>query len=92
MFDIGFFEILLISVVALLVIGPDQLPAAVRTTLKWVRNAKSTFSGIKSQVAAEFGTEEIKREIQNISLVSFLDQTDSSTKPVEKKSANNNEE
>jgi sec-independent protein translocase protein TatB len=88
MFDIGFFEIILVSIVATVVISPEQLPAAVRSTLKWIRKTKNTFVGIKQQVAVEFGTEEIKREIHNASLVSFLDQNESSTNVVEKKSAN----
>ena len=36
MFDIGFPELVLVSIVALLVIGPDKLPAAVRTLALWV--------------------------------------------------------
>ena len=36
MFDIGFPELLLISVVALLVIGPEKLPDTIRTVSLWV--------------------------------------------------------
>ena len=36
MFDIGFAELLLIAVVGLLVIGPERLPSAIRTTSLWL--------------------------------------------------------
>jgi sec-independent protein translocase protein TatB len=36
MFDIGFTELLLIGVVALIVLGPDRLPGAVRTAGLWI--------------------------------------------------------
>ena len=53
MFDIGFMELLLISVVALIVIGPERLPGAIRTATLWIGRAKRSFSPV--QRAAEKG-------------------------------------
>ena len=40
MFDIGFSELLVIAVVALLVLGPERLPKAARYAGLWVRKAR----------------------------------------------------
>ena len=36
MFDFGFMEIMLICVIALVVLGPEKLPALVRTVGQWI--------------------------------------------------------
>lgn len=56
MFDIGGPEILIIALAAILVIGPRELPAAIRTVTHWVRKARG--------LAAEFrsGLDEMVRE------------------------------
>jgi len=65
MFDIGFTELLLIGIVALIVIGPDRLPGAVRTAGLWVGRIKRSFSAIKSEVEREIGADEIRRQLHN---------------------------
>ena len=45
MFDIGFWEILLIGVLALVVLGPERLPGAMRSTLKTIRSIRNVASG-----------------------------------------------
>lgn len=40
MFDIGFSELLLISIVGLVVLGPQRLPVAIRTVMGWVRTIR----------------------------------------------------
>jgi sec-independent protein translocase protein TatB len=61
MFDIGFFELLLIAVVALVVLGPEKLPTAVRTVGLWVGRAKRTIGGIQREISEELRMEELKR-------------------------------
>ena len=61
MFDIGFTEILLIAVVALVVLGPEKLPMAVRTLGLWVGKVKRTISGIQSEISEELRLDELKR-------------------------------
>ncbi|WP_372876303.1 Sec-independent protein translocase protein TatB [Pseudomonas sp.] len=65
MFDIGFTELLLIGVVALVVLGPDRLPGAVRTAGLWIGRVKRSFSAIKAEVEREIGADEIRRQLHN---------------------------
>lgn len=53
MFDIGFTELLLVGLVALMVLGPERLPGAVRTTGLWVGRLKRSFSNIKPKWSAK---------------------------------------
>lgn len=65
MFDIGFWEIFLILVLALIVIGPERLPRAARTAGYWVGRARRFIEGVKSDVEQEFDVNEFKRLIHN---------------------------
>lgn len=65
MFDIGFTELLLVGLVALLVLGPERLPGAVRTAGLWIGRIKRSFSAIKTQVEREIGADEIRRQLHN---------------------------
>ncbi len=61
MFDIGFFELILIGVVALLVIGPERLPGVARTAGKWVGKVRRFVSSVQADIQEELKTEELKR-------------------------------
>ena len=50
MFSIGFIELLMIAVVALLVVGPDKLPGVVRETAGWVRRFRRYASTLKHEL------------------------------------------
>ncbi|HZX16895.1 MAG TPA: Sec-independent protein translocase protein TatB [Pseudomonas sp.] len=65
MFDIGFTELLLVGIVALVVLGPDRLPGAVRTAGLWIGRIKRSFSAIKAEVEREIGADEIRRQLHN---------------------------
>lgn len=65
MFDIGFSEILLIAVVALLVLGPERLPKAARFTGLWVRRARSQWDSVKTEFEREMAAEDLKRSIDS---------------------------
>lgn len=61
MFDIGFFELLVIGVVALLVLGPQRLPVAARTCGLWLGRLRRTVGSIQSEIREELRMEELKR-------------------------------
>lgn len=65
MFDIGFSELVLIGVVALLVLGPDRLPDAARVAGLWMGRIKRGFNSIKEDVERELGADDIRRELHN---------------------------
>ena len=64
MFDIGFGEIFLIAVVALLVLGPERLPKAARFAGLWVRRARAQWYSVKAELENELADEELKRSLQ----------------------------
>ena len=64
MFDIGFAELLLIGVVGLLVVGPEQLPGAVRTVMAWVNRFRRSFDQIRTEVRRELHNDEIMQKLR----------------------------
>ena len=69
MFDIGFPELLLVSVVALLVVGPDRLPESIRTLSLWLGRFRRSFANIKQEIENEIGADEIRAQIYNESIL-----------------------
>src|SRR5215470_6933935 len=67
MFDIGWDELLLIGLVALVVIGPKDLPAVLRTLGAWVARARALAGEFRTHVddmMREANVDEMKREFQ----------------------------
>lgn len=54
MFQIGFWELVVVAVVALCVFGPDRLPAIARVGGRWLTRAKQTYFNIKHEFDQEF--------------------------------------
>ena len=65
MFDIGFSELFLIAVVALVVLGPERLPKAARFAGLWVRRARAQWYAVKSELESELASEELKRTVRD---------------------------
>lgn len=65
MFEIGFWELALIMIMALIVIGPEKLPEVARTVGRWVGRARKYIEGVKNEVEKEFDTTELKRMLHN---------------------------
>jgi sec-independent protein translocase protein TatB len=62
MFDIGFSELILVAVVALLVIGPERLPGVARTAGMWIGRARRFINSVQADINAEISkTDELKR-------------------------------
>ena len=64
MFDIGFAEILLIGIVGLLVVGPEQLPGTVRTVMAWVNRFRRSFDQIRTEVRRELHNDEVMQKLR----------------------------
>ncbi len=69
MFDIGFPELLLLVVVALVVVGPARLPGLLRTLGQWIGGAKRGVADIRRKVEDELHLAEIQQEIQESAAV-----------------------
>lgn len=65
MFDVGFSELLIIAVVALLVLGPERLPKAARFVGLWVRRARAQWYSVKAELERELASEELQRGMKN---------------------------
>lgn len=63
MFDIGFSELFVIALVALLVLGPERLPKAARFAGLWVRRARAQWYSVKSELEHELADDELKRSL-----------------------------
>ena len=64
MFDVGFWELVLCLVVALVVLGPERMPVAVRQVARWFNAARSTLNAIKSEFEHELELDKLKAELQ----------------------------
>ena len=53
MFDVGFWELMLIALVALLVFGPERLPRLVREVTLWIRKARMIVASAKTEIDKE---------------------------------------
>ncbi|RDE18719.1 twin-arginine translocase subunit TatB [Motiliproteus coralliicola] len=80
MFDIGFTELLIVGVVALIVLGPERLPHAVKTAGMWIGKIKRTLGSVQKEISEELRVEEMRREAKE-QQEQLEKQVDSMTKP-----------
>ncbi len=64
MFDIGFLELLICGVIALLVLGPERLPTAARAAGRWVGGARRMVSQFSSELDRQLKAEELREELR----------------------------
>ncbi|MDF1879712.1 Sec-independent protein translocase subunit TatB [Sulfurimonas sp. MAG313] len=62
MFGMGFMEIMIIAVIAVIFLGPDKLPEAMINIAKFFRSMKSTVADAKSSIEQEMNITELKQE------------------------------
>ena len=63
MFDMGFLELLLIGIIALIILGPERLPKAARTVGLWIGKAKQGFESMKTEIDRELKLKELQEQI-----------------------------
>ncbi len=88
MFDIGFPELLLISVVALLVIGPEKLPDTIRTVSLWVGRIQRSFRNLRREIETEIGADEIRSQLHNESIMQDLEAAKNTVQDVQQEVQN----
>lgn len=65
MFDLGFSELLLIALIALIVLGPQRLPRAARFAGLWVRRARAQWWSVRSEIERELAADELRRSLDD---------------------------
>ena len=65
MFQIGLLEILIILLVGILVIGPEQLPDFVKSSVKSFTNLQNKLFEFRASVERDIGAEDLKQDIFN---------------------------
>lgn len=66
MFDIGFTELMIIGVVALVVIGPERLPKVARTAGQWLGKLNRYVSQVKQDIDRDLRLEELRKMQQDM--------------------------
>jgi sec-independent protein translocase protein TatB len=64
MFDFGFWELSIVMVVALLVVGPERLPKLAGQAGRWLGKAKRILAGIRSDIESEIKASELKEILE----------------------------
>lgn len=64
MFDIGFWELLLIGIMALVVLGPERLPVAIRTVRSWIANIRRVSENVKTELTEELRIHELHTNLK----------------------------
>jgi len=83
MFDIGFWELCLVGLVSLIVIGPERLPKAARIAGFWIGKTRNMVQNVKSEIRQELQAEELRQTLkeQQAKLEEFEKLKDNLAKP-----------
>jgi sec-independent protein translocase protein TatB len=73
MFDIGFSEIIVCCIVALIVIGPERLPETVRTMGLWIGRLKRSLRETRVEIERQMGVDDIRRQLHNEDIMRSLE-------------------
>lgn len=63
MFDVGFWELAILGVLGLLILGPERLPKAARTIGAYTRKARQSWSRIHAEIERELESKEIRQAL-----------------------------
>ncbi|WP_411993664.1 Sec-independent protein translocase protein TatB [Agarivorans sp. DSG3-1] len=64
MFDIGFWELILISIMGLVILGPERLPGAIRSVLAVVNKVKQSVSSVTTELKQELELDELHQNLK----------------------------
>jgi sec-independent protein translocase protein TatB len=64
MFDIGFWELMVIAIIGLIVLGPERLPTALRTLRGWVGSVRDFSNSVKTELKEELRIHELHENLK----------------------------
>ena len=74
MFDIGFWELVFISIIALLIVGPERMPRIARTAGLWLGKMRGFVSSVKQDIDRELAAEELKAALEKQAAIPELEE------------------
>ncbi len=69
MFDVGFSELMMVGLVALLVIGPEKLPKVARTAGLWIGKSRNLMATFQAEIKQELQAEEMRQLLEQQKLI-----------------------
>lgn len=88
MFDVGFGELVIIGLVALIVVGPERLPTVARTAGLWIGKARHLLATVKEDIDREIKAAELKqmleRQAKSSDIYEIVEETKNSLQDVKK--------
>lgn len=82
MFEVGFSELVMVGLVALIVIGPQRLPTAARVAGLWLGKLHRTIANVKLEIKQQLHAEEMRQIMQQQSIVEDVQQLVAETQQV----------
>ncbi len=73
MFDIGFWELMLIGIIGLVVLGPERLPVALRTIKSWITGVRKFSDSVKSELTEELRIHELHANLKKAEQANMSD-------------------
>lgn len=73
MFDIGFVELLICGIIALLILGPERLPTAARAAGRWVGGARRMMQQFSTELDRQLKADELREELRKAGDVGLED-------------------
>ncbi|MCJ8293629.1 MAG: Sec-independent protein translocase protein TatB [Colwellia sp.] len=64
MFDVGFWELILIAIMGLVILGPERLPVAIRTLRSWITGARKFSDTVKTELTEELRIHELHANLK----------------------------
>jgi sec-independent protein translocase protein TatB len=64
MFDIGFLELIIVAIIALLVLGPERLPVAARSVGRWVGKARRMVNKFSQEIDRQVEIDELREQLK----------------------------
>ena len=74
MFDIGFFELLLLLALGLIIVGPDRLPELVRSALAHWRRLRNRLFDMRQDLERELDVHSLSQDLHNRDLMRELEE------------------
>ena len=87
MFDISFAELFLLSVIALVILGPRRLPEVLRTIGLWMGRMRRVYNNLRQEIDREVGMDDIRRQLHNEQIMVELKQVEAEAKSLKREIA-----